>query len=440
MNHHKKQSNRKTTRPHLEPQTPPDVEDDEVDDDEVDDDEVDDDEVDDDEVDDDEVDDDEVDDDQEDEDDDDEDEDDDDDDEDDDDEDEEDDRSPPAATVDNKKPDNRITTAADKILGYATRLTERQSKVPDSGLVGAATGLTQLDQATGGVQQMTIIAGRTQTGKTSLAAQISIAALRNDPKLAVDYYLMDNMVQDELFDQIICSEARIDHANYTGGKLSSDEQKRVKEVTARLQKEVLFRMRINDRISNQDGLGLEGWRIFDFCQALMEQVGAERVLVVLDMLNDLPHPNMSGNWPKEYHPNIRRIESDPDRWRLEQLLELRKLSEKICDGGWPVLALCQLRKQYSQREEDPTIEDLLGGVNLGYKAQQVYFLLPDPKADPRKPVVPVTLAIMKARFGQTIRLPLQFHHTQFRFEEVNSTSSDNSGSVKRRKPNRLAGK
>jgi len=124
-------------------------------------------------------------------------------------------------------------------------------------------------------------------------------------------------------------------------------------------------------------------------------------------------------------PTVRRIESDPDHWRLEQILELRRQSEELCPGGWPILALRQFRKSLTKQTE-PTVEDLLGGAELAYKAKRVFFLLPDAKADASKPVVPVTLAIKKARHARMERLPLKFHHAQFRFEETQGTAEKGS--------------
>ena len=336
-------------------------------------------------------------------------------------------------------------TDADCFDAYLAHVRARRDNVQSGGGIGVATGLPSLDHGRGAVEQITIIGGRTQTGKTSLATQISVAALRSDRELAVAYHLMDDMTQFDLFDQILCSEARVDYGSYTAGSLTKDEQGRVEAAIIRLRQDVFPRMRTFDLFPNERGWGLSGQLIFAACRQFMGQVGAKRVLVVLDMFNDMPHPKASAGWDEEVLSTVRRAESDPDRWRLEQLLELRRLSHGVTPGGWPVLALCELRKPTSQRDEDPTVEDLLGGVELTYKAKRVFFLVPDPRADARKPVVPVTLVVKKARHAQLNRLPLRFHHTQFRFEEVNDVrvsggASDNTVSAGQRKAKRFAGK
>lgn len=352
--------------------------------------------------------------------------------------------APARPTDDDLAPKSRVRTNADLFPAYLERLKERRSNIRERNMAGEATGLSKLDHATEGIQQITVIGGRAQTGKTSLAAQMCLAALRANPDLAVAYLLMDDMPQDELFDQLVCYEARIDRDKYLKGQLSAGEQKEVDAAINRLGEEVQPRMTTFTRFSNEHGRGLSGQAIFKTCHEFMEQVGAKRVLVVLDMFNDLPHPKATGAWDEDVLPTIRRIESDLDRWRLEQVLELRRLSERVCPGGWPVLALCELRKPTSQREEEPSVDDLLGGVELSYKAKRIFFLVPDSKADAGKPTVPMTLVVKKARHARLSRVPLLFHHTQFRFEEANvidaSSATARVASVPPTKRKRFAGK
>jgi DnaB-like helicase C terminal domain len=310
-----------------------------------------------------------------------------------------------------------IETDADRMEDYIGRLKERRAGAIGRGLVGASTGLPTLNAATGGLQQLTLLVGTTGSGKTSFAAQAVAEALRHDPKLAAVYYAMDDMTEDDLLDQMVCREAGVDHETLVGEQMSQEEKGKVNAALATLREDVQRRMRTLDHFPNKDGRGESGEDIFGFCHRFMRQVGAERVLVVLDMLNDLPHPRASGSWDEEYLPSIRRIEGDPDRWRLEQVVDLRERSLEVCPGGWPILALCKFRKSVPIGKE-PEIEDILGSVDLAYKAMRVFFLVPDPEADPEAPVVGVTLAIKKGRHADMVRLPLLFHRSHFRLEEA----------------------
>jgi hypothetical protein len=315
--------------------------------------------------------------------------------------------SPPART---------IRTDADEYERYIDRLEERRRRLRRVGLVGAATGLAQLDNAIGGLQKITILGGHTQTGKTSLATQFCLAALRRDPKLAVVYFLLDNMTPDDLFDQITCNEARVDYKEYVGGELSDEERKKVQAATTRLRKGILRRM-VTVTGFRADGRGLTGERMFNFCASFMRQVGATRVMPVIDMLEDIQLPHLTGDDHKEFLAYVRGVEAQAEEWRLRQVVELSARSDSVIEGGWPVLVLAKLRKSLA-RHEEPQLEDLLGGVALSYKAQRVFFLVPDPSARADAAVAPVTLLIQKARHGQAVRFPLSFYHTQFRFEEA----------------------
>jgi hypothetical protein len=77
--------------------------------------------------------------------------------------------------------------------------------------------------------------------------------------------------------------------------------------------------------------------------------------------------------------------------------------------------LAKIRKSGSAHHE-PALDDLLGGVELAYKANTILFLVP--KSDAEGLTTPVSLRVMKARHGQTTTIPLLFHHAQSRFDEA----------------------
>lgn len=335
-------------------------------------------------------------------------------------------------------PGPQIETAADRLDDYIACLKERRSGTMARGLVGASTGLPKLDAATGGFQQITFVAANATADLTSFAAQASIAALRHDPKLAVVYYLLGGTTADELSDLMLCCESRMGYKKLLEEQLSESDRGKVNGALGRLREDALPRLSIRDTFRNEHGRGLCGEDIFNTCLRFMKQVRAERVLVVLDMLNDLPHPEASGSWDDDWLPAVRRIEADPDRWRMDQVTELRTRSEHVCPGGWPVLALCQLRKWESKGRE-PDLDDILGGVRLGHKAKQVFILVPElATASSKSATVPVKLHIAKARQSDMGCLPLLLHRAQCRFEEAKVPS--NKGSQAGGKSSRPASK
>jgi hypothetical protein len=58
--------------------------------------------------------------------------------------------------------------------------------------------------------------------------------------------------------------------------------------------------------------------------------------------------------------------------------------------------------------------------------------VPDRSGEADAPVVPVTLIVKKGRRGRSIRLPLRFHHTQFRFEEAGGLPTGGDDKKERR--------
>ena len=253
--------------------------------------------------------------------------------------------------------------------------------------------------------------------------------------MVVVYYLLDNMSRDDFFDQLVCWEARVDYANYEKGKLSEEDQKRVEAATVRLQKEILPRMRTLE--ADAHGGCFQGDWMFRCCRKFIEQVGAERILVVLDMFDNLPLPKLRDDVDSRSDSTVRRIHAAPDDWRREQVLQLSQLSRTAHRDGWPILILAKLRKALG-RYEEPEIEDLLGCVELGYAAQRVFFLVPSRMEDPGSPVVSSTLVIKKARHARSCRIPLRFYHTQFRLEEAAAVDEGSKRRVAAKKDGKAA--
>jgi len=300
-----------------------------------------------------------------------------------------------------------------------------------------------LDDVTSGLQGgITVIAGSTQTGKTSLSVQFLLAALQHDPELVVIHYLLDDMTCDDLDDMLVCHVAKVDYKKYESASLSREEQKRIEVALKWLHDEIQPRKRTL-ALGNHDptGYGLTKEKMVDHITRFRRYSRAKRAMVIIDMFDDMAIPEL------EYDPNmdiskefihyIRRIEADPGRWRLQQILGLSTWSQDAIQGGVPILVLAKLRKPLHKNDE-PRIADLLGSVDLGYKAKRIFFLVPETPLTANSAVVPVSLCVKKGRFAQCIRLPLSFHHTQFRFEEAHaplSKDADNNGSKAKTKRN-----
>src|SRR5207247_55925 len=158
-------------------------------------------------------------------------------------------------------------------------------------------------------------------------------------------------------------EAGVDHKAFVTGHLSKTESDRVESAIRRLEKEIWPRMRTIADIEDRDGSGWTSQRLFRDCNGFRKQVGATRVMAVFDMFDDLPVPKSVRNSSEEHGEFHRKIEIDADDWRLQQILELSRLSKRAVQGGWPIILIGKLRKSVA-RNQEPTIDDLLGGVEL----------------------------------------------------------------------------
>jgi replicative DNA helicase len=308
----------------------------------------------------------------------------------------------------------RILTVADQMTDYVERLERRREAVKTSGITGVSTGISQLDRAIGGVRDITILGGRTQVGKTSLAIQICLAALKTDPHLGVAYILGDNMSADDVVDQAICQVAQVDYQNYVTSALTTANQVKLAKATDWLRNKIGPRMGIINKLP-AGNRGCSHEQMFELCAGLEQRIGASRLLVIIDMFDNIPLPRIMGGESELWKTEVARIVSDPDRWRLEQIVNLSAESRDRCQGGWPILVLAKIRKSGSANHE-LALDDLLGGVELAYTANTILFLLP--KRDAEGSTTPISLRVMKARHGQTTTIPLLFDHAQSRFDEA----------------------
>lgn len=302
---------------------------------------------------------------------------------------------------------------ADLHDAYLARLEQRRQRCKVIGLAGAATGLRQFDEHTGGLTGLTILGGRAGSGKTSLAVQMCVAALHADPYLGAVYYALDDTSRDDLLDQLICNSAQVDVQMYQRGSLSDEEDDRVTEVQDELRGRVLPRLKIYDveelrqafnAVHGREREGLDASQISRHCYQLRDGLRLRRMMVVVDPIQKMPLPVYDTDVP--YGP-----EHDPDQFRLDQLVWLRQ------HFNWPILAISLLRKRTGSHPEQYDLDDLLGPSDTSYEATRVMFLEPSPGRT-AEATIRTTLRLAKSRRSLRLSIPLLFHHTRCGFEEL----------------------
>jgi replicative DNA helicase len=153
-------------------------------------------------------------------------------------------------------------------------------------VTGIATGFTDLDKLTSGLQNsdLIIVAGRPSMGKTAFAMNIAqhVATMKEN-SVPVGIFSME-MSKEQLVTRLLSSESDIEHTKLRTGTLSSAEWPRLAEAAGRLSDASMF---IDDspalsvlelrarsrRLKKEHGLGL---LVVDYLQLMRGRSGADR--------------------------------------------------------------------------------------------------------------------------------------------------------------------
>ena len=122
----------------------------------------------------------------------------------------------------------------DLLVGVVERIEELYSREHPTDVTGLATGFTDLDKMTAGLQagDLVIVAGRPSMGKTALAINIGEHVALAD-KRPVAIFSME-MGANQLALRLIASVGRLDSTNLRTGKLQADDWTRLSNALGRL--------------------------------------------------------------------------------------------------------------------------------------------------------------------------------------------------------------
>jgi replicative DNA helicase len=256
-------------------------------------------------------------------------------------------------------------------------------------ITGLATGFTDLDKLTSGLQpaDFVIIAGRPSTGKTAFALNLAAHAAVDLRRPALIFSL--EMSKEQLVQRLICSEARVDSRSVRSGFMQQSDFGRIVSAAGRLHEAPLF----IDDTANLSVLE---------ARAKARRIQAEHrlELVVIDYLQ-----LMQGRWRAEN--------------RQQEISEIsRSLKALAKELNVPVVALSQLSRAVEARGEGlPRLSDLRESGALEQDADLIMFLARkegSPEAEPGT----TDLVIGKHRNGPTGRLELVFHAEYTRFDNL----------------------
>ncbi|MGH9804449.1 MAG: replicative DNA helicase [Candidatus Acidiferrales bacterium] len=263
-------------------------------------------------------------------------------------------------------------------------------------ITGLATGFTDLDNITSGLQpaDLVILAARPGVGKTALALNIMQHAALQLVKPAAIFSM--EMAREALLYRLLCAEARVDSHRFRSGFLNREEMGKLTQALARLAEAPIW-------IDDTPALTVLEMRAK--CRRLQAEKGL--ALVVVDYLQLMSGRGRYENRTQEISSISRGLKALAKELRL------------------PVIAVSQLSRAPEQRGGDhrPQLSDLRESGSIEQDADVVAFIFrPEMYRDPDN--VPdderglAELLIAKQRNGPTGKVKLAFLREFTRFENL----------------------
>jgi replicative DNA helicase len=277
--------------------------------------------------------------------------------------------------------------AINELLGRAVKRVEEMYK-SGTALTGIATGFTNYDEKTSGLQNsdLIIIAGRPSMGKTSFAMNLAEnAALNNDNSVAV--FSME-MPGDQLALRMMSSLGRIDSHNLRTGKLDDHDWPRLISSVSMLSKAKLF---------IDDTAALTPTELRARTRRLKREHGLD--LVIIDYLQLMQVGGSTENRATEISEISRSLKA------LAKELQV------------PIIALSQLNRSVEQRpDKRPIMSDLRESGSIEQDADVILFIYRDEVYNPESnDKGTAEIIIRKQRNGPigTVRLSFLGQYTRF---------------------------
>lgn len=281
------------------------------------------------------------------------------------------------------------------IKSVLVRAVEKIDALYHSGeaITGLATGLTDLDEITSGLQtsDLIIVAGRPSMGKTALVMNIAEHAAIKGSKPVLAFSM--EMPADSLAMRMMSSLGRIDQHRIRTGKLDDDDWPRVTSAVHMLSEAPLF-------IDDTPALSPSEMRAR--ARRLAKEHG-QLGLIVVDYLQLMQVPGYKGdNRTAEISEISRSLKS------LAKELEV------------PVIALSQLNRSLEQRHDKrPIMSDLRESGAIEQDADLICFIYRDEVYNDESPDKGIAeLIIAKQRNGPIGRVRVAFIGKYTRFEDL----------------------
>lgn len=258
--------------------------------------------------------------------------------------------------------------------------------------LGVPTGLSELDDLTGGLHKgdLIIVAGRPGQGKTSLLLTIALnAARQGDARIAI--FSME-MGKEQIVQRLMAAETGIDSQDLRLGNVDDAGWQRFVEATGRMS---------GLKIHIDDSPAVNALQLRAKCRRLYREYGLD--LVIIDYLQLMT----AGTEMVRDHNRVQEIS-----------FITRSLKGLARELNVPVLAAAQLSRAVEQRQDKrPILSDLRESGSIENDADVVAFIYRDEEYNPdtERPNE-ADLIICKHRHGPTRTIPLIYEKSLTRFK------------------------
>jgi replicative DNA helicase len=257
-------------------------------------------------------------------------------------------------------------------------------------ITGLQTGLGELDGKLGGIKpgQFIVVAARPSMGKSALATTIAADVAERQGGTVVFFSL--EMSRTEIVQRLIASNACLDLARLSRGKLDVDEFKAAHDAASRVY-----------------GYGKERFIVNDAGTMTATGIRAE-----IEMLQQL------GNVDLVVVDYLQLMQPGMQRTRNDEVAEItRALKVLARDLSVPVIALSQLNRQVEHRDSGkPRLADLRDSGAIEQDADVVIFIYRDDEGH--------NLNLAKNRNGPLWDLPVIFSKEHVTFYGVDNVHSE----------------
>lgn len=264
-------------------------------------------------------------------------------------------------------------------------------------LTGLATGFTDLDKITGGLQngEMFTLAARPSMGKTSLALNVA-EHVSLDLRVPVGMFSLE-MTWQSLGLRLLCSRSRVSLRNVRDGFLAERDFPRITHAAGKIGSSPIY-------IDDTSALSII--RLRARARRMWQQFGIKLFVIdYLQLLNAIGGYRRSDNRQQE----VSDISSG-----------IKSLAKEL---NVPVLVLSQLSRDVEKdKRRRPRLSDLRESGSIEQDSDVVAFLYSakekDEDPDYESDAVPVNLYVAKQRNGPTGEVALTFLKALTRFESA----------------------